>query len=101
MPRINRKRKNVPQRKPKTIKFNPNDIEHEHEQQQTEPETVAATTTGMGEMIDVVIAENAVNQTLAMNDLVDTTNADDDLAHAEMDDITTDDVKGPSKNTNS
>lgn len=41
MPRVNRKRKNVPQRKPKTIKFNQNELESEERK-------AAATTVGDG-----------------------------------------------------
>lgn len=74
MPRISRKRKNAPQRKPKTIKFNQNEIESE---QRKADEAVGAAvavvvdaeTCSSAETRVNAVAEDAVNQTHVTSDL--------------------------------
>lgn len=59
MPRVNRKRKNVPQRKPKPIKFNQNEIESERKSV-----VAVAVDAAIADTVDVnVVADDAINQT--------------------------------------
>lgn len=79
MPRVNRKRKNTPQRKPKTIKFNQNEIESEMRKATeigatavgvVEIETAQPTAepSSVADVRESVVAEDAINQAHVMSD---------------------------------
>lgn len=92
MPRIQRKRKNAPQRKPKTIKFNQNEIESE----QRKADEAAGGAVGV--VVDAepcssavtsvnAVAEDAINQTHVTNDLNGVADKGDNLPLEVEDDI--------------
>lgn len=85
MPRANRKRKNIPQRKPKTIKFNQNEIEIEERKAAavSAVEDVVATTSTKGSCSTASAIGDAITHAHAINDEIAVTDGGDNCASDE------------------